>query len=76
MTSDATKLLKDALKLPPADRGALACQLLDSLDDASDEGVEAAWDREIAKRIAEIDEGRVKMVPWSEVRRRLGEIRR
>ena len=76
MTADATKLLKDALKLARSDRGALACQLLDSLDETADEGVEAAWDQEIAKRIAEIDQGRVKMVPWSEVRRRLAEIRR
>jgi len=76
MNVDAAKLLREALKLPPSDRGALACQILDSLDEGVDEGAEAAWDREIAKRVAEIDNGQVKLVPWSEVRRRLIEIRR
>jgi hypothetical protein len=36
-----------------------------------DEDVEAEWDAEIARRIRELDEGRVKLVPWAEVRRRL-----
>lgn len=41
-------------------------------DDAdADEGVEAAWDAEIARRIREVDEGEVALIPWSEVRRRL-----
>lgn len=35
-----------------------------------------ARDREIAKRVAEINSGSVKLVPWDEVRRRLAEIRR
>lgn len=76
MTADAAKLLQDALKLSPKDRGALACQLLDSLDEGADDGAEEAWDREIAKRVAELNAGSVKLVPWSEVRRRLAEIRR
>jgi hypothetical protein len=33
--------------------------------------IEAAWSAEIARRIAEIDAGQVRLVPWSEVLRRL-----
>jgi hypothetical protein len=43
--------------------------LLDSLESAPDPGAEAAWGTEIRARIAELDEGRVQTVPWSEARR-------
>ena len=37
----------------------------------ADEGVEAAWNEEIKRRIEEIDSGKVQMIPYEEVRRRL-----
>ena len=33
--------------------------------------VEAAWSEEIARRLAEVDSGRVATIPWEEVRREL-----
>lgn len=51
MTPDPAKLLKDALKLSPEERAALAASLLDSLDEDVDEGAKAAWATEIARRI-------------------------
>jgi putative addiction module component (TIGR02574 family) len=33
--------------------------------------LEDAWGAEIGRRIAEIDSGKVKLVPWSRARRRL-----
>jgi putative addiction module component (TIGR02574 family) len=33
--------------------------------------VESAWQREIARRIKEMDAGVVKTIPWAEVRRRV-----
>jgi hypothetical protein len=36
-----------------------------------EEGVEAAWNAEIARRIREAEEGKVALIPWAEVRRRL-----
>ena len=69
MTSDLGKLLEEALKLSPEARAALAASLLDSLDGEIDEGVEAAWSDEIAKRIRELDAGTVTAVPWPEARR-------
>lgn len=71
MKRNVAELLREALELPPEARAALAGSLIDSLDDEVDEGVEAAWDAEIARRIQELDEGKVKLVPWAEVRRRL-----
>ena len=71
MKRDAADLLREALELPPEARASLAGSLLDSLDEDVDEGVEAAWDAEITRRIREIDDGKVKLVPWAEVRRRL-----
>ena len=63
------KLLRDALKLPPAARAALAGSLIQSLEEQPDPDAEALWQAEIARRIREIDEGRVSLVPWSEARR-------
>jgi Putative addiction module component len=48
----------------------LADSLISNLGGTVDEGVLAAWDDEIKKRIEELDSGKVKTVPWSEVRRR------
>jgi putative addiction module component (TIGR02574 family) len=72
MSPDVSELLKKALALPPEARAALAGSLLESLDDEpADEGVEAAWNEEISRRIEEIDSGKVQMIPYEEVRRRL-----
>ena len=69
MKPDPAKLLNEALKLSPEERAALATSLLDSLEEGVDEGVEAAWAVEIAKRLEDLDSGRVTPVPWPEARR-------
>ena len=51
MTADAEKLLKEALKLAPEARAALAAALLESPEGEADEAAEAAWATEIAKRV-------------------------
>ncbi len=71
MRVDPAKLLKEALRLSPEARAALAASLLESLEEGVDEGVEAAWAAEIAKRIRELDSGAVAPVPWPEARRRI-----
>ena len=50
--------------------------MLDNLDERLDEDVESAWEVEILKRIKEPDEGKFKLVPWSEVRRRIAALDR
>jgi len=71
MKREAAEILKDALALPTEARTALAGFLLDSLDPEVDEGAQAAWDTEVNRRIAELDSGTVKAIPWADVRLRL-----
>jgi putative addiction module component (TIGR02574 family) len=71
MNENITNILKQALKLPPEARAALAGSLLDSLDEPLDRAAELAWEAEIASRIREIDEGKVTLIPWAEARARI-----
>lgn len=71
MTPATTRLLENALQLSDQERADLAVSLIDSLDPAVDSDWEAAWDAEIERRVKELDEGSVKTVPWSDVRKRL-----
>jgi putative addiction module component (TIGR02574 family) len=63
---DPRRVSEEALKLPLEARAALAAALLRSLDGPVDAGAEAAWRREIARRIRESDEGQSKSIPWAE----------
>jgi len=67
----AEDILDAALKLEPAERARIAHEIIVSLDgEPADEGVEEAWEQELAKRAAEIDSA-----PWSLSRgRRSGRI--
>ena len=74
MNPDVSDLLKKALALPPEARAALAGSLLESLDDTGDQGAEEEWSKEIGRRIAELDSGKVKPIPWAEARRQISAI--
>src|ERR1700722_5905520 len=73
-----TQVTNDAGSFPPAGKSplsveeqeALADSLISNLGGKVDEGVQAAWESEIGKRIAELDSGKAKTTPWGEVRRR------
>jgi putative addiction module component (TIGR02574 family) len=56
------------MTLSARERAELAGSLLDTLDDAVDDNVEAAWHEEIAQRVSDLDENRAKTVSWTEVR--------
>ncbi len=74
MTQEVTELLKKALSLPPEARAALAGSLLESLDETVDASAEAEWNEEIARRIRQLDSGKVKPIPWAEARRQVSAI--
>jgi putative addiction module component (TIGR02574 family) len=74
MTQEVSELLKKALALPAEARAALAGSLLDSLDETVDASAEEEWNREIARRIRELDSGKVKPIPWEEARRQVSAI--
>jgi putative addiction module component (TIGR02574 family) len=71
MKSSHKKVVEEALRLPAAARAALASHLIASLDNTVDEDAELTWSKEIARRIADLDNGKVKTVPWSVARRRI-----
>lgn len=70
MTPEVSKLLEQALALSIEEQEALADSLISNLDGRVDEGVYAAWEAEIAKRVAELDSGKAGTTSWSEVRKR------
>jgi putative addiction module component (TIGR02574 family) len=71
MHREVEKLFRGALQFPPQARAALAGRLIESLDKEVDEDAEAAWSVEIARRVEELEAGRVKTVPWPVARREI-----
>ena len=71
MTSAVQDLYQKASALSIEDRAALAVLLLESLEGAADKDVEDAWVEEIERRMTDYRAGRIKTIPWQEVRARL-----
>jgi putative addiction module component (TIGR02574 family) len=65
--------MEAALRLPESERADLAARLIDSLDPGADDDAEAAWSEEIRRRVDDLKNGRVRSIPWDEVRRMLDE---
>jgi putative addiction module component (TIGR02574 family) len=70
MTPEVSKLLEQALSLSIEEQEALADSLISTLGGKVDDGLRAAWEAEIGKRIAELDSGKSETTSWAEVRRR------
>lgn len=74
VTPQLSELLEKALALSTQDRGLLIDRLIASLDEAPpEEGVEAAWDEEIERRVDDIRSGQVKTIPGEQVLQELAE---
>ena len=71
MSRTLTEVWQEAAELTEQERASLAGLLIESLEGEPDSDVEQAWADEIRKRVAEIDAGTAKTVPWEEVRQRL-----
>jgi putative addiction module component (TIGR02574 family) len=67
MSALLDELSKKAKELAPEERAQLAQELMESVDQESDPDVEAAWETEIASRIAKYERGEAKLIPASEV---------
>ena len=67
MTTDV--IFQGALALPVRERAALAAELRVSMEAPDDDpaAVKAAWDAEIERRIAAIDDGTDPGVPWEDI---------
>jgi putative addiction module component (TIGR02574 family) len=69
--SSKQNVIAEALRLSEAERLEVAEAVYDSLEGPADADAEQAWSDEIARRVADVDAGRVKLVPWSEARRQI-----
>ncbi len=59
------EIAAEAMRLTPQERADLADKLWVSVD--TPEEVAAAWDAEIARRIAQLDSGEVETIPFEQV---------
>ena len=72
MTTNAKDVLDAALALPIKKRAQIVDRLLQSLEErlpvATEQAeIDAAWAKEIERRVREIDEGRAKLIPADDV---------
>lgn len=70
MTSVARDLLEEAKKLPHDERQELAQALMDTLE-SEPTSLSPEWTAEVGNRIAQLERGEVKAIPWSEVEARI-----
>lgn len=70
MSSEALELLERAKKLSRDERKALAEAIWDTLEDEP-ASLSPEWTAEVNSRIAQLESGEVKAVPWSEVEAQL-----
>jgi putative addiction module component (TIGR02574 family) len=67
MSRDPKEIVAEALDLPLTARAELASQLLDSLDDLSEEESDQLWAEEAERRFADYKAGKVEAIPAEEV---------
>jgi putative addiction module component (TIGR02574 family) len=67
MTTTVESLAAQANQLSAEERTHLVDLLIASLPEGDDAGVEAAWDTEIAQRVADVEAGTAKLIPAEEV---------
>lgn len=69
--STLEKVRSEALRLSEAERAELAHSLVSSLDGPADADPASAWDKEILRRLGEIDAGTAELIDREELRRRM-----
>ena len=72
MNTAIQELLETALRLPENDRADLAVSLIESLDQPFDPDAQTAWAEEVRRRLADLDSGVVKAIPWDKARQAIG----
>lgn len=75
LSSEAQQVFEAAMKLPEPERSKLAHKLASTVDPTSDPEWQAAWGPEIARRIAEIENGTAKLHTWDELQQMMQEAR-
>jgi putative addiction module component (TIGR02574 family) len=67
MNTAVSVLAEQAKALTAAERVALAEVLLESVQESGDSEVEAQWETEIARRLGDVESGRVILIPSEDV---------
>ena len=62
MQDQVAELVRQGRQLPPSDRERLVDGLLESLNAPAVEALDASWEQEIERRLAEYDAGKVKAI--------------
>ena len=71
MSNTLEKLKEQAAQLSDTERAELALSLIASLDGPPDADVDDAWRVEVERRVRQIENGEVQLVPGDEVFARL-----
>lgn len=71
MSRDLKDITAELLELPLTARAELASELLNSLDDLSEEETEQLWAQEAERRYADYKAGNIEAIPAEEVFARL-----
>lgn len=75
MSLSASEYYQAGLALPPSVRKDVALRLLDSIEVADQESVDAAWSAEVGSRVDDILNGKVRTIPGEQVFAELAERR-
>ncbi len=70
-TETLERIRAEVLELTEAERAELAHDLIATLDEPRESGVEGAWEREILHRISLIDSGQAKLLDREEFRQKM-----
>jgi len=71
MGNGLTGVIKDALRLHPADRAKLIDALYASLETGDIQFLEKAWAQEAESRLAAFDDGKIGSDSWDELKEKL-----
>jgi putative addiction module component (TIGR02574 family) len=67
MSRSAAEVLEDARRLPPSDFDWLIGELLQAGDGSSEAEIDASWEAEVERRVAEVESGTAVTYSWEEV---------
>ena len=72
MTTEILNRLRTQIStLPKSERAALAQEIITSLDGVRDDAVEQAWEKEIMRRMAQVETGQAELLTCDEFRQRM-----
>ncbi len=65
------KISKEVFQLSTEKRADLARKIIESLEPEKDHDVEIAWQQEVSRRIEQIDQDEVTLIPYEEVKKQI-----